>query len=287
MPTTPDTLGATRLIFGCGYLGRRVAARWRSAGHSVAALTRGNGDPLRALGLAPITGDVLDPTSLRALPAAATVLYAVGLDRSAGKTMREVYVTGLGNVLDALPPGGRFIYISSTSVYGQSDGGWVEETSATEPATDSGRVVLEAEQLLRAKRPDAIVLRFAGIYGPDRLLRRQSQLMKEEPITGDAHQWLNLIHVEDGADAVLAAEQYGEPGATYNVADDAPVSRREFYTLLAELLGAPAPRFEERPEPDTANRRVSNRAACERLRWSPRHPSYREGVPSAVRAEGG
>ncbi|MBN9121349.1 MAG: NAD-dependent epimerase/dehydratase family protein, partial [Planctomycetes bacterium] len=195
---SPLVESAPRLIFGCGYLGRRVAKLWRAGGHRVAALTRRNGAALCELGIEPITGDVLDRGGLKSLPAASTVLYAVGLDRAAGKPMRDVYVGGLGNVLDTLPPCGRFIYVSATSVYGQTNGEIVSEAVLTEPKEESGKIVLEAEQLLRTKRPDAIVLRFAGIYGPDRLLRKQP-IMKGEPLVGDADKFLNLVHVADGA----------------------------------------------------------------------------------------
>lgn len=279
--TDPDCL-----IIGCGYLGRRAAARWTATGRTVAALTRRNADTLRNLGVTPVVGDVLDPTSLRALPAAGTVLYAVGMDRASGRSMREVYLDGLRHVLDTLPTPRRFVYVSSTGVYGQTDGSWVDETSVTEPAEESGRIGLDAERLLREKLPAAIVLRFAGIYGPDRLLRKQP-LLKCEPLVGDPEKWLNLIHVDDGADAVLAAEAHAAPGETYTVADDEPVRRRDFYTLLAELLHAPPARFEPRDEPGAANRRVSNRTARARLNWVPRFPSYRAGLPAAVRDSAG
>jgi len=272
------------LILGCGYLGRRVAARWVSAKARVVALTRRNGDALAALGIEHVVGDILDPRSLRLLPAAATVLYAVGLDRTSGKSMRDVYVGGLGHVLDTLSHCDRFIYVSSTSVYGQTDGRIVDENSPTEPSEESGRIVLEAERLLREKRPDAIVLRFAGIYGPDRLLRRQSQLRSGEPLAGDAERWLNVIHVDDGADAVLAAESRGATGETFNIADNEPVARRAFYAQLAELAGAPPPVFDNRPEPKANNRRVSSAKARAALNWVPRFPTYREGLPAAVRA---
>jgi nucleoside-diphosphate-sugar epimerase len=265
------------LIVGCGYLGRRVAARWVAAGRRVAALTRRNAAALAALGVEPLLGDVTDPATLR-LPAADTVLYAVGMDRGAGKTMREVYVNGLGHVLDTIPAAARFIYVSSTGVYGQTGGEWVDETSDTQPLEESGKVVLAAEQLLRAKRPDAIVLRFAGIYGPDRVLRKQA-LLNGEPLVGDAGKWLNLIHAEDGADAVLAAAERATPGETYLVCDDEPVTRRDFYTFTAEVLGAPPARFESPAVPAVEpNRRASNRKAKAELAWHPRFPNYRAGL---------
>jgi nucleoside-diphosphate-sugar epimerase len=271
------------LIVGCGYLGRRVARRWLAAGRKVAALTRGNAEALAALGVEAMIGDVLDPNSLRQLPRVATVLYSVGLDRAAGRSMRDVYVDGLANVVGTLSDSGLFIYVSSTSVYGQTEGKWVDETSPTEPTEESGRVVLEAERLLRANRPDAIILRFGGIYGPSRLLRRQAQLRSGEPVAGDPRQWLNLIHVEDGVEAVLAVEMKGEPGETYNIVDDEPVKRGAYFERLAELVGAPAPPFGGPAEGRRANRRISNAKARQALGWRPVYTTYREGLPEALR----
>ena len=276
---SPLPASAPALIFGCGYLGRRVAALWKQDDRPVVALTRNNADELRRVGVEPVTGDILAPDTLRTLPSASTVLYAVGLDRRAGKPMREVYVTGLSNVLAALPPCARFVYVSSTSVYGQSGGEWVSEQSETAPTEESGKVVLEAEQLLRSKRPDAIVLRFAGLYGPDRLLRKQP-ILKGEPLVGDADKWLNLVHVEDGARAVLHAEQRATPGETYNVSDGEPVTRRAFYTRLAELLGTEA-KFDARPEPGAPNRRI-DAAKFRALDWSPAFANSAGGLTRAV-----
>lgn len=273
------------LVIGCGYLGRRVVGLWRAAGRRVVALTRGRAEELVALGVEPLVGNVLDPATLTGLPAASTVLYAVGMDRAAGRSMRDVYVGGLANVLDALPPCDRFLYVSSTGVYGQTDGSEVDESSPTEPVEESGKVVLEAERLLRARRPDAVVLRFAGIYGPGRLLRRQA-LLTGEPLVGDAGKWLNLIHVEDGAGAVLAAERDARPGDTVLVADGTPVRRRDFYTHLAGLLGAPTARFEPYPAshvvPAEANRRVDNRKLRDGLGFTLWYPSYVGGLAASV-----
>lgn len=278
-----------KLVIGCGYLGRRVAALWRKQGHRVFATTRsaGRAEELHRYGLEPVVCDVLDPASLAALPAACTVFYGVGFDRTAGRSMRDVYVDGLANVVAALPRVERFLHVSSTGVYGQCSSEEVDETAATEPVEESGRVVLEAERLLRTRFPAAVVLRFAGMYGPGRLLRRQA-LLAGEPLVGDADKWLNLIHVEDGAAAVLAAEARARPAEVYNICDDCPVRRRDFCALLARLLGAPEPRFVP-PAPDTsmpaherANRRIVNRRLHENLGMQLRFPGYVEGLRSAV-----
>jgi nucleoside-diphosphate-sugar epimerase len=270
----------THLILGCGYLGRVVARRWLAGGHRVIALTRSRANELRSLGIEPAVGDVTDP-SLR-LPAADVVLSAVGMDRSAGKSMREVYIGGLTNVLNVLPDVRRFVYVSSTSVYGQADGGWVNESSPTEPVEESGRVVLECERVLRERRPDAIVLRFAGIYGPGRVIRRGA-VENGEPLAADPGGWLNLIHVEDGASAVVAAADRGESGATYNVADDHPVTRREFYTELAALLGASAPRFA--PAAERTNRQIANGRMRSEFGVELRFPDFRAGLRDALGRE--
>lgn len=279
------------LIVGCGYLGMRAAKAWVAAGRKVYALTRGRADELRANGVEPIVGDVLAPESLKALPQTDTVLYAVGMDRTAGKPMREVYVTGLGNVLgvlgsrelevsasvpDALTSSSRLLYISSTGVYGQTDGSWIDESSPTEPLEESGRVILDAEQLLRQFRPDAVILRFAGIYGPSRVLRKAS-LLKGEPVPGDGERFVNLVHVDDGVRAVLAAEANATSGEMYLVADDAPPTRRELFTKTAELIGAPIPTFDGGGGVET-NRRVSNAKAKQRLGFQPLYPSIATGL---------
>ena len=279
----------TNLIIGCGYLGRVVARLWREEGARVLATTRRpeGADELRALGLEPVVCDVLAPAGMRDLPPVDAVLYAVGFDRTAGRSMREVYVDGLARVLDHLPAAGRFVYVSSSSVYGQTNGEWVDEDSPTEPQEDAGRIVLDAETVLRARRPAAMVLRFSGIYGPGRLLRRAT-IEKAEPIVGDADKWLNLIHVEDGARAVLAAASRGTPGRVYNVCDDTPVRRREFYHHLASLLGAPEPVFVA-PPPDRptlphekGNRRIRNRRMREELKVQLEYPGFKEGLRASV-----
>ena len=273
-----------KLVIGCGYLGRVVAAQWRNAGHRVFVTTRSpqRAEELRLLGLEPIVCDVLRPESLRALPSSvATIVHCVGFDRTAGVPMRTVYVDGLRNVLSALAGwAGRLVYVSSTGVYAQTDGEEVDEAAATQPTEDSGRVILEAERLLRERRP-AVVLRFAGIYGPGRLIRSR-EILAGAAIVGDADKWLNLIHVEDGAAAVVAAGERGEPGTIYNVCDDRPVRRRDFYTRLAAVLAAPPPRFVAAPRSDPVNRRIVNRRMKAELGVVLRYPSFEAGLELAA-----
>ena len=288
-----------KLILGCGYLGERVAARWLADGHEVAAVTRsaGRAEEFSRRGIRPVIADVMRPETLTALPDAVTVLYAVGFDRSAGHTQREVSVDGLRSALAVLSGRcDRLIFISSTSVYGQSDGEWVDESSPCEPDRPNGQACLEAEQVVweffpqdlsEAESPSgpnhrgAVVLRLAGLYGPGRLLRRVEQLRSGEPIGGNPDAWLNLIHVDDAAAAVLACENRFEPGETYLIADDRPVRRREYFEELARLTSAPRPTFIG-DDAANFNKRISNRKAREQLALTLAYPGIECGLPQAL-----
>jgi nucleoside-diphosphate-sugar epimerase len=282
------------LIIGCGYLGRRVADLWTSAGHEVSALTRSpaNAVMLREAGVQPLIGDVLDPASLAHLPQADTLLYAVGYDRAASASKREVYVNGLRNVLAAMAGRvGRVIYVSSTSVYGQSDGSWIDEESDCQPTTESGQTCLEAEDTLRTQielgglPADTTILRLAGLYGPGRLIGRLDQLRGRAPVAGRPDAWLNLIHVDDAARCVVSCAGGCSARSLYLVSDDEPVRRRDFYTELARRAGAPAPSFDA----DANSQRVSglgkrcrNALLHRDLVSSLAFPDFRAGLASAM-----
>ena len=130
-----------RLVVGCGYLGERVARVWRQAGDEVYEITRGTGaGGLSRAGLRPIVLDVTQGPRLGALPDVDTVLFAVGRARRSGATMFDLHVKGLRAVLDALPGStGRMIYASSTGVYAQNAGEWVDEESVCEPVVRGER----------------------------------------------------------------------------------------------------------------------------------------------------
>lgn len=287
----------SHLIFGCGYLGRRVADRWLAAGNSVVAVTRSEqrAAELAASGIVPHVGDICDPHSLRNLPEAVdTVLFAVGFDRSPGQSQEDVFVGGLRNVVTAVGRRcRRFVYISSTSVYGQSDGGWVDESSPCEPKQPGGAACLAAERVLfdafstrDPAQSSAVVLRLGGIYGPQRLLTRIAELKAGTPLAGFSDAWLNLIQVDDAASAVLAAGRHESPPDTVIVTDDEPVQRGVYYTRLAELVGAPPPTFDVTQDRARGagglNKRCSNRRLREVLEVELRYPTFEQGLREAV-----
>jgi len=261
----------TTLIIGCGYLGRPVAKRLLERAEPVFGTCRSAAaaEVLAKLGVKPVLAEVLDVESLPSLPEADRVVYCVGYDRSAGADKRAVYVEGLRNALGRLATApSRLVYVSSTSVYGGDDGGWVDEESPAEPRTEAGRICLDAERVAtdwgRASGVSTVVLRCSGLYGPGRIVRR-AMIENGEPIPGDPDKFLNLIHIDDAAQAVVSTLEAPSPSSLYLVSDDRPVRRREYYALAADVLNAPTPQFVPptagSPEAarDAASRRVANR----------------------------
>ena len=283
------------LVIGCGYLGSRVARLWQQHGDQVAVVTRSaqRASEFQQTGYLPVVADVTDAISLqriRKIGEIDTVLYAVGFDRAAGKPKREVYVEGLRNVLDALPPTvQRLVYIGTTSVYAQTDGSWIDEESPCQPASEGGHVSLEAESVLHGHTAAtrAIVLRLAGIYGPGRIPRRED-LVNGKPLAADPHAYLNLIHVDDAARVVLAVASQVEPPRTYLVSDGNPVLRGEYYAQAARLLGAPSPKFAACDERGLAasrgntNKRINNARLVNEIGYQFLYPTYQQGLRASI-----
>lgn len=285
--------GMAKLIFGCGYLGTRIAQAWLAVGHEVYAVTRRapRAVEFAKQGIRPLMGDLTESLKLPAMPALDTVLFAVGYDRTTDKTIREVYVLGLRNALRALPDSvQRFIYISSTGVYGQSAGELVDEDAPCEPRRAGGRACLEAEQLLADDRlgDRSIILRCGGLYGPGRIPKLEA-LRAGQILTVASSGFLNLLHVDDAVRIVLAAEDRARPPCRYVVADGHPVPRREFYREAARLLDMAPPQFREPPrDAATTDRSItSKRLVTTRMRRALRiellYPTYREGLRAIVR----
>ena len=281
----------TKLIFGCGYLGHRVAKLWLAAGEEVCVVTRSveRAEKLSDVGFQSVVADVAKADTLTNLPSAETVLFAVGFDRSAGNTIAEVYAGGVYNVRQALPASvERFIYISTTGVYGPAGGNWVDENTPPNPQRDGGKASLAAEQLLGE---NSLVLRLGGIYGPDRV-PYLAKLRAGEPIAAPSEGWLNLIHVEDGAAVVLAAEAWTKGQAkgphVFCVCDGQPVVRGDYYREVARRIGAEPPRFVT-PDPKSpaaaraaADRRIFNFKLKQELKYEFAYPSFREGLAAIL-----
>lgn len=283
-----------KLIIGCGYLGCRVADSWIAQGDQVHALTRSadRAAELSRRGICPIIGDLCELESLPDLPAVETVLFAVGYDKASGRSRQQVQLMGLQNVLERVAGANRVVYISSSSVYGQSAGEWVDETSDCQPVQPGGISCLEAERWLLSAIPgsrriaQANVLRLSGIYGPNRLLSRIDMLRAGVALAGTGTEWLNLIHVDDATAAVIACERRGIGGQTYLVSDDLPISRAEYYGLLASLVEAPPPRFDPTSSLSRGsggiNKRCSNRRLREELQVALQFPTISAGLPHAL-----
>jgi nucleoside-diphosphate-sugar epimerase len=283
----------TKLIFGCGYLGERVAERWHNAGDEVVVVTRSpqRADTFKKHGYAVIVADPTQSATLTKLPTADAVLFSIGFDRATHQTIEDVYARGMRNVLAALPSGtGRVIYISTTGVYGDASGDWIDEQTPTNPQRDGGRASLAAEQLLDGHPlgKNSVVLRLAGIYGPGRIPFR-SLLRAGEPIPATSEGYLNLIHVVDAAAVVTLAataniEQATDGPRVYCVSDGHPVVRGDYYREVAMQIGAPEPTFVV-PEPISpraaraaSDRRVCNRRMLSELGVQLIYPDYRSGL---------
>lgn len=243
----------SRLVAGCGYLGLRASRAWQSEGRVVTAITRSpdRGAEFTAAGLQPLLMDLSFPLETDSLPATDAVLWAVGMDRTSSVSRRQIWIDGLRWFIRNLPVApGRFVYVSSTSVYGAADGQKIDEQSRANPTTEGGECCVQAEQLVHEEcsrlfpSTRVVVLRMAGIYGPDRLLRRVADLKSQTPLAGEPNQWLNLIHVDDAVRMVnyVSATDKAIP-SIINVVNTGSVTRQQYYSQLAELASAPAPVF--------------------------------------------
>ena len=282
----------SKLILGCGYLGLRVARRWLAEGEAVYGLTRSRAraEELAQAGLRPIVADVTQPETLASLPAVETALYAVAHDPASGQSRRAVYVDGLAHALDALSDQvQRVVFISSTGVYGQADGAWVDEDTPVSPRREAGQEFALAEELLRRHRlgPRSIILRSAGMYGPGRV-PRLAEIRAGRPLPLPQQGYLNLIQVDDLAEIVLAAVRRATPPCLFLAGDCQPVQRRTYYECVAELLGAPPLQWTA-PAPGSPaairagdSKRVDARRVLQALGVTLRYPSYREGLAAIL-----
>jgi len=178
-------------------------------------------------------------------------------------------------------PPSRFIYTSSTGVYGDYDDGWVDESSPRRADHPAGLRLIETEDILfnaiEEERFPGVVVRLSGIYGPNRIPGRD-QVLKRGALRGDPENYLNLIHLDDLI-ALLLAAPLAETGECYLFSDDHPVQRKDYYAFLAGRLGISdfSPRWNSSDGP-VASRRCRNQKMKERFHFNLKYPSYREGL---------
>ncbi|HEV2456136.1 MAG TPA: SDR family oxidoreductase [Verrucomicrobiae bacterium] len=278
------------LIIGCGYVGTPLGAELVRLGHEVYGLRRdaSASQEMTAAGIRPLFADITKPETLSPLPRQFDwVVQCVAAGRDA-ENYRRIYLEGTRRVLEwlsATPPQ-RYLYTSSTSVYGQTDGSVVKESSPAEPLAETSKVLVETEKaILEAFQRDkfpGVILRVAGIYGPDRGHWFKQFLKNEARMDGDGSRYLNMVHRDDVAGCIIAGLKRGRPGDIYNAVDDEPVKQRTFFEWLGAALGKyPPPASPENAEENrkrgVTNKRVSNRKLKMELGYQFKFPNFRKG----------
>ena len=276
------------MIVGCGFLGETAADLFFGSGWDVLGLCASEKSASRRAAK-PYEVRALDVTRAFSLPApwraVDALIYCAGPDRAIPDSYRRVYVDGLINALAATEPR-LLIFTGSTSVYAQVDGTWVNETSEAKPDRETGRILLEAERI--ALGLGGFVARLSGLYGPGRSVLMRRFLSGEAIIEGDGMRWINQIHRDDAARAILHLLTKSVTRGIYNVSDSTPATQSEVYAWLAEYFHRPLPRTGE-PDFDRKRGWTSKRVSNSKLLqsgWRPGFPAFRDAIASLWAAGG-
>ena len=269
------------LIAGCGFVGLATARGLHAAGWEVLGCTHSE-ESARALGGEPFpvrAADLTDPAALLALGdwrGCDAAIHCASSGRGGADAYRRVYLGGARNLVATLAP--RFLlFTSSTSVYAQNTGEWVTEESPAEPERETGRILRETEDFVLATGGG--VARLAGIYGPGRSVLLKKFFSGEAVIEDDGGRWINQIHRDDIAAALMRLVERVEHGI-FNVCDDTPMTQREVYAWLAAHHDRPLPPsgpVDANRKRGVTSKRVSN-ARLRALGWTARYPSFRDAV---------
>jgi nucleoside-diphosphate-sugar epimerase len=289
------------VVLGCGYVGIELGRQLVDRGHDVVGVRRSESgmDAIEGAGFDGVQADVTDAESVAALPDADALVFAASSGGRGAEAAREVYVDGLQTALGEYAtrddPPRRLVYTSSTGVFGDHGGDWVDESTPISPTTAKTRVLASAEAVALASDRlygiDGTVARFAGLYGPDRY---RLERYVHGPVTEG---YLNMIHRDDAAGAVrFLLETDRGRGDVVHVVDDEPVSKWTLADHLADACGEPAPEKQTTTErladgdlSAAAERRIraEKRVDNARLRdlgYELRYPTYREGYTAAIDA---
>ena len=283
------------LIVGCGYVGLPLGKELARRGHAVFGLRRSvlAAAELQAAGIIPLHADITRPETLARLPR--DFDWVVNCAASGGGSVedyRNIYLAGNRNLASWLAgsPLKKYVYTSSTSVYGQNDGSVVTEKSPAEPEAETAKILVAAEKFLLAaveRRFPAVILRVAGIYGPARGHGFKQFLRGTARIEGDGTRWLNMIHRDDLTGVITAALQSAPPGEIFNAADNQPVSQLKFFTWLAAELKRPlppgaAPDAEVWRRRGVTNKQISNAKLRAELKYEFQFPDFRAGYAAEI-----
>ena len=279
--------GTRILIAGCGYVGTALAERLAREGHEVFALRRGVGASIA--GVTWIRADILHIDALRRLPPRiARIVYSASAGGGDDRAYRSAYVDGLRYLLAALDghPVERIVFTSSTGVYAQTDGSWVDEESPAEPVHYSGTRLLEGEHLALNARFTATVVRFAGIYGPGRTRLVDSVRSGDAVIPDGAPIYSNRIHRDDCAGVLRHLLFLDRVESLYAGSDHEPTETGTMLRWLAAELGVPPPRTEPVADPGhrygrSSNKRVRN-ARLLASGYGFRYPTFRDGYQELI-----
>lgn len=274
LATSPAQRYETVLVAGAGDVGTRLARRLAVEGRRVFALRRG--EMPAGGGIAWLRGDLTRPETLAGLPKIDALVFAPAPDAREEAAYRAVFVDGLRHVIEALPDmPKRTVFVSSSAVYGEHGGDWIDEDTQPSPPGFNGRVLIEAEAWLASRPVGGISLRLAGLYGPGRTQLFDRLREGKAAVPRGRQVYANRIHVDDAAAAIACLLDVAAPERVYIGVDDTPLPIDELYDHLARLIGAPPP--PDGPAPaGVGNKRLSNarlRATGFRCAW----PDARDG----------
>lgn len=272
------------LLAGCGDLGLRVAQQLRARGDEVWALRRQ--PPALPGDIHWLRADLTDPASLRELPSGITrLVYLPTPDRRDPAAYRATFGDGLRHLLDAFDGMQeaslrRVLFVSSSAVYGEHGGEWVNEQTPAVPAGFNGAALLEAERLLASRITGAVVVRLAGLYGDGRMQLIERLRLGQVVVPRQTPHWANRIHVDDAARAIAHLLHLSDPQPLYLGVDSTPLPLDVLYDHLAGLLGVPPP-AEGKPPPGIGSKRLSHRRLCD-SGFVPHWPDSREGYAALL-----
>ncbi len=267
------------LIAGLGDLGAEVARLAAGAGHEVWGLRRSAAAP--PAGVALLRGDVTDPASLNPPADVDLVIYCVAAAARDEGAYQEAYPTGLSNVLHAVGQGGsgaaRVLFVSSTGVYGDAEGAWVDEGTEPRPAGFTGRAMLEAEEVLLSSGFSGSSLRLGGIYGPGRTFLLDAVRAGRPFPAATVEHWTNRIHRDDAARAILHLAAGTDHPHVLNVVDPHPARRSEVLRWLASRLSTELVLSADLPaRGGSGDRRVSSKRLTS-TGFEFRYPTFQAG----------